>query len=89
MSGADIPATIDGVAVTGIGDYAFNWCMSMTSVTIPESVTSIVCDSSYKTALYDSEENRTGNVLYIDSWLIKANNALEGEYPKIQRQSGA
>lgn len=28
-------------SVTSIGDYAFSWCTSLTSVTIPDSVTSI------------------------------------------------
>ena len=37
----DIPAQIDGIDVTGIGDYAFYRCADLTSVTIPSSVTSI------------------------------------------------
>ncbi len=35
-----IPETINGLPVTSIGDWAFNGC-SLTSVTIPDSVTSI------------------------------------------------
>ena len=38
---ADIPAQIEGVAVTSIGDGAFYGCSSMMSVTIPDGVTSI------------------------------------------------
>ena len=38
---ADVPAEIDGIAVTGIGSSAFEYCISLTGVTIPESVTSI------------------------------------------------
>ena len=38
---AVIPAEIDGVAVTSIGDCAFYNCIGLTSVTIPDSVTSI------------------------------------------------
>ena len=41
VTGADIPAEIDGVAVTVIGNGAFSDCSSLTSVTIPDSVTSI------------------------------------------------
>ncbi|MGN1307246.1 MAG: leucine-rich repeat protein [Faecousia sp.] len=38
---ADVPAEIDGIAVTGIGSSAFEYCISLTCVTLPESVTSI------------------------------------------------
>ena len=41
VTSADIPAEIDGVAVTSIGDSAFEGCTSLTGVTIPDSVTSI------------------------------------------------
>jgi len=41
VTGADIPAEIDGVAVTVIGNDAFYSCSSLTSVTIGDSVTSI------------------------------------------------
>jgi uncharacterized protein YceK len=36
-----IPSKIDGKPVTAIGDYAFSGCTTLTSVTIPDSVTSI------------------------------------------------
>lgn len=41
VTAADIPSEIDGVSVTGIGNFAFAWCNNLTDVTIPESVTSI------------------------------------------------
>ena len=36
-----IPETIDGYAVTAIGDEALSYCYSLTSVSIPDCVTSI------------------------------------------------
>ncbi|MBE6933947.1 MAG: leucine-rich repeat domain-containing protein [Ruminococcaceae bacterium] len=36
-----IPSTFGGYTVTGIGNYAFNCCTHVTSVTIPDSVTKI------------------------------------------------
>ena len=36
-----IPSTIEGYTVTSIGDYAFSYCDSLTSVTIPDCVKSI------------------------------------------------
>ncbi len=38
---AAIPDTIESVAVTSIGDSAFFWCTSLSSITIPDSVISI------------------------------------------------
>ena len=37
----EIPAEIDGVPVTRIGENAFHGCTSLTSIVIPDSVTSI------------------------------------------------
>lgn len=36
-----IPAEIDGVRVTGIGDFAFDGCSGLTSINLPDSLTSI------------------------------------------------
>ena len=37
----EIPSLINGITVTTIGSYAFGWCTSLRSVTIPNSVTTI------------------------------------------------
>lgn len=35
----EIPSEIDGLPVTSIGTFAFQSCLNLTNVTIPESVT--------------------------------------------------
>ena len=100
---ADIPAQIDGVAITKIDNSAFANCCMLTSVTIPDGVTTIY-GSAFKdcsaltsieipdsvtyigpdvflgTAIYNAAERWTDGVLYIDNWLIKANETLLGDY---------
>ena len=36
-----IPSELEGIKVTSIGDAVFEWCESLASVTIPDSVISI------------------------------------------------
>ena len=53
-----IPSEYNGLPVTTIGEYAFNNCSSLTSVVIPDSVTSIGYDTFYgcNSALYTEYE---------------------------------
>ena len=47
----DIPAQLDGHAVSSIGSAAFFYCTSLEEVTIPDGVTSI-CDGAFSWCLY-------------------------------------
>ena len=67
-------------SVTSIGSSAFSDCSSLTSITIPNSVTSIGEYAFSGTALYNDESNWENGVLYIDNHLIKAGDAISGEY---------
>ena len=76
----DIPSKIDGYTVTSIGEDAFWNCTSLTSVTIPDSVTSMGRSVFYDTAIYNNEDNWEDGVLYIGKHLIQAKDSITGEY---------
>ncbi len=71
-----IPATFNGKVVTSIGDRAFYNCTGLTSVTIPDSVTSIGVDAFYNTEYYNNLSNWTNRVLYIGNHLIEAFDSI-------------
>ena len=62
-----IPASLDRLPVTSIGPSAFNWCKSLTSVTIPASVTSIG-DSAFSYCFALTAVTIPGSVTSIGSY---------------------
>ena len=63
-------------SVKCIGGSAFKGCTALTSVTIPDSVTSIGSWAFYNTAYYNDATHWENDVLYIGNHLIKANDTL-------------
>ena len=63
-----------------IGDEAFLDCESLTSITIPNSVTSIRYAVFWNTGIYNDKSKWENNVLYIDNCLIEANRSISGAY---------
>ena len=65
-------------SVTSIGGCAFEDCSSLTSVTIPNSVTSIGNNAFWNTGIYNDTSNWENHVLYIDNCLIRAEKTISG-----------
>lgn len=80
-----IPETItynsQTYSVTSIDYAAFRDCRGLTSVTIPNSVTSIDKYAFDNTGIYNNNSNWDNGVLYIDNCLIEAkSDVVKGSY---------
>ena len=78
--GSQVTEYIIGDEVKGIGDWAFWNCNSLTSITIPNSVTSIGGHTFYGTGIYNDESNWVNDVLYTSNCLIEAKTKISGSY---------
>ena len=82
----NIPAELDGVSVTKIGDKAFSYCRSLTSVTIPDSVTSIgdgafsSCNGLTSVTLPDSVTEMGANPFTLCAKLTEITASPKHEY---------
>ena len=79
-----IPSTVtyNGVtySVTSIGMVAFYNCTSLTSVTIPNSITHIEWGAFHGTGIYNNESNWDNGVLYVDNCLIETRGDISSVY---------
>ncbi len=84
LTTATIPETVTyrgtTYSVTSIGDEAFLFCTSLTSITIPNSVTSIGRFAFDNTGIFNNESNWENGVLYISNCLIAAKSYISGSY---------
>ncbi len=78
-----IPSTYDGLPVTSIDSFAFEYCKSLTSITIPSSVTSVIGNAFYSCTSLSSINVDLGNTYYIsiDGVLFNKDKTTIMKYP--------
>lgn len=77
---AEITDVIIPDSIATIKDEAFFRCTSLNNIVIPDSVVYIGDMAFENTAYFDNQSNWEKDVLYINNYLIKAKESIEGTY---------
>ena len=82
-----IPSIYNNKPVTSIGEYAFRWCSSLTSITIPNSVISIgkiAFEGCYslRFVYYTGTEKQWNNIIFADGNVDLLRAIIYYEYDK-------
>lgn len=80
VTSINVPAEIDGVAVTGISSALFARCADLEEITLPDTITYIGTDAFKNTAYYNDATNWENDVLYVGKYLIEGNDSMSGDY---------
>ena len=66
--------------LTQFDQCIFYGCTSLSNINLPDKLTYIRPNAFEDTAIYNNPDNWENGVLYIDNYLIKANESLSGSY---------
>ena len=75
LSSVNIPK-----GLTSIGMCAFCYCSGLNNITLPSGIEEIGAEAFYNTGYYNNKSNWEDNVLYINNYLIRANDNISGNY---------
>ena len=77
----DVLESLTLAETTEIAENAFKNFTALKEINLPEGINSIGADAFLNTAYYNDSSNWVFNVLYLDSYLLKANTQINGHYP--------
>lgn len=76
----EIPASLNGFSVTGLGNGKTPLCSDFINIAIPDSVTKIGANAFSGTQFYNNQSNWQNGALLIDNFLIDTNENLPLKY---------